>query len=94
MRRSGVGESGKVIVGASGGMTQQSKEEIKEKISSPEIICVSPGSGRVYTKTIDLSCLDTTHEEDGTSEWNPTLRAESQKFFDEYRSGMEYEENQ
>ena len=48
--RGGVGEVREVIVGVSGGMTQQSKEEIKQKISSPEIICFSPGSCRELHK--------------------------------------------
>ena len=82
MGQSGVGESWEVIVGFSRGIPHQSKEEIKQKISSPEIICVSPVPGRVYTRTADLSCLDTTHEEVGTSECNVALMEEPKNFFD------------
>ena len=74
-------------------LLSNNEKENEEKTRARDVVRVSPVSGSMYTKTVELTDLENTQEEDGASECNPVLRAESQKIFDEYRSGMEYEDH-
>ena len=88
----GSGQMGVVTVGDKS-QSNKEKENEEKTTHARDVVCISPVSGRMYTKTVELTDLETTQEEDGTSECNPILRTESQKIFEEYRSGMEYEDH-
>ena len=65
-------------------------ENVKSKIYSQEADCVSPTSGNMYTTTVELVNADNSQDEDGISECNPVLRAESQKIFQQYKPRVDH----
>ena len=68
------------------------RKNAQPSIYSQEAVCVSPTSGHMYTTTVELINTEIFQDEDGTSECNPGLRAESRKIFEEYKPRVEHQE--
>ena len=88
----GSGQMGAVTMGDKS-QSNKEKENEEKPTHASDVVCISPVSGSMCTKTVELTDQVSTQDEDGTSECNPVLRAESQNIFEEYRSGMEYEDH-
>ena len=63
----GDGQMGVVTVGDKS-LSNNEKENEEKTTHARDVVCVSPVYGSMYTKTVELTDLETTQEEDGTSE--------------------------